>query len=91
MKGRVTIIEVSLLSAIFILFALGYSTYLTMQEATHTEEAAAMMRGLQAAGVASASWTGHCTYSDPDKFYSYRRSVHQREADYGRLMSTIRL
>ncbi|MEL7150327.1 MAG: peptidoglycan editing factor PgeF [Pseudomonadota bacterium] len=46
---------------------------------------------LRAAGVASASWTGHCTYSDPDKFFSYRRSVHQREADYGRLISTIRL
>ncbi len=46
---------------------------------------------LRRAGVASASWTGHCTYTDPDRFYSYRRSVHRREADYGRLMSAIRL
>lgn len=46
---------------------------------------------LRAAGVAEASWTGHCTYSDPDRFYSYRRSVHQREADYGRLISVIAL
>ena len=44
---------------------------------------------LREAGVAHASWTGHCTYSDPNKFYSYRRSVHRREADYGRLISAI--
>lgn len=46
---------------------------------------------LRSAGVASASWSGHCTYSDPKRFYSYRRSVHLREADYGRLISVIRL
>ena len=44
---------------------------------------------LAAAGVA-ASWTGHCTYADPSRFYSYRRSVHRQEADYGRLISVIR-
>lgn len=46
---------------------------------------------LRAAGVAEAHWTRHCTYSDPSRFYSYRRSVHAREADYGRLISVIRL
>jgi polyphenol oxidase len=46
---------------------------------------------LRAAGVAHAEWTGHCTYSDPDRFFSYRRSVHLHEADYGRLISAIRL
>ena len=46
---------------------------------------------LRAAGVAQAAWTRHCTYSDPARFFSYRRSVHQREADYGRLISAIRL
>ena len=46
---------------------------------------------LRAAGVKHAEWTGHCTYSDPDRFFSYRRSCHQSEADYGRLISTIRL
>ncbi len=44
---------------------------------------------LAAAGVA-ARWTGHCTYSDPARFYSYRRSVHRQEADYGRLISIVR-
>lgn len=38
-----------------------------------------------------AEWTRHCTYSDPDRFFSYRRSVHDREADYGRLISAIRI
>ncbi len=46
---------------------------------------------LRSAGIGKASWIGFCTYSDPDRFYSYRRSVHHREADYGRLISVIRL
>ncbi len=46
---------------------------------------------LRRAGVAEAEWTRHCTYSDPARFFSYRRSVHQQEADYGRLISAIRI
>lgn len=46
---------------------------------------------LRAAGVAEAEWTGHCTYSDPERFYSYRRATHRGEADYGRLIAAIRL
>jgi copper oxidase (laccase) domain-containing protein len=46
---------------------------------------------LRAAGVGHAEWTGHCTYRDPARFYSYRRSTHMGEADYGRLISAIRL
>ncbi|GAA3864146.1 peptidoglycan editing factor PgeF [Celeribacter arenosi] len=46
---------------------------------------------LRNAGVTAAEWTRHCTYADPERFYSYRRSVHRKEADYGRLMSLIRL
>lgn len=49
------------------------------------------LRRLRAAGVAEAEWTRHCTYSDPSRFFSYRRSVHHKEADYGRLISAIRL
>lgn len=45
---------------------------------------------LRSAGV-DAEWTRHCTYSDADRFYSYRRTTHAREADYGRLISVIRL
>lgn len=46
---------------------------------------------LRAAGIKDAAWTRHCTYSDPDRFYSYRRSTHKKEADYGRLIAAIRL
>ncbi len=46
---------------------------------------------LRATGIASATWTGHCTYSDSARFFSYRRSLHDREADYGRLISAIRV
>ncbi|QDC10878.1 peptidoglycan editing factor PgeF [Oceanicola sp. D3] len=46
---------------------------------------------LREAGVGAAEWTGHCTYSDPGRFYSYRRTTHRGEADYGRLISAIRL
>ena len=46
---------------------------------------------LRQAGVGHAEWTRHCTYSDPDRFFSYRRTTHASEADYGRLISVIRL
>jgi YfiH family protein len=46
---------------------------------------------LRGAGIGNAEWTRHCTYGDPDRFYSYRRTTHRNEADYGRLISTIRL
>lgn len=44
---------------------------------------------LRNAGVGHAEWTRHCTYSDSDRFYSYRRSVHEKQPDYGRLISAI--
>ena len=46
---------------------------------------------LRVAGVGHAEWTRHCTYSDPERFFSYRRSTHAGEADYGRLIASIRL
>ena len=46
---------------------------------------------LRAAGIGHAEWTRHCTYADPDRFYSYRRTTHAHEADYGRLIAAIRL
>ncbi len=46
---------------------------------------------LRAAGVGHAEWTHHCTYRDVDRFYSYRRTTHAHEVDYGRLISVIRL
>jgi YfiH family protein len=46
---------------------------------------------LRQAGVGHAEWTGHCTYSEPDRFYSYRQATHRKEPDYGRLISVIKL
>jgi YfiH family protein len=46
---------------------------------------------LRAAGIGAAEWTHHCTYSDESRFFSYRRATHRGEADYGRLLSTIRI
>ena len=46
---------------------------------------------LRAAGVGHAEWTRHCTYGDSDRFYSFRRTTHAGEVDYGRLISVIRL
>ena len=46
---------------------------------------------LRRAGVGTAEWIRHCTYSDASRFYSYRRATHASQADYGRLISVIRL
>jgi len=46
---------------------------------------------LRGAEIGSAEWTRHCTYGDDQRFYSYRRATHRAEADYGRLISVIRL
>ncbi|MBY6057406.1 peptidoglycan editing factor PgeF [Leisingera daeponensis] len=46
---------------------------------------------LRQAGIGAAEWNRYCTYSDAEKFFSYRRATHAKEADYGRLISCIRL
>jgi copper oxidase (laccase) domain-containing protein len=43
---------------------------------------------LRKAGV-SAEGLDRCTYAEEDLFYSYRRTTHRREADYGRQISAI--
>ncbi len=39
----------------------------------------------------TAEWTGHCTYAEPDRFFSFRRTTHRGEVDYGRQIACIRL
>ena len=46
---------------------------------------------LKGCGIATAHWTGHCTYGDAGRFFSYRRSVHANHTDYGRLIAAIRV
>ncbi len=43
------------------------------------------------AGIRPVEDLGHCTYGDAARFFSYRRSTHRREADYGRHISAIAL
>ncbi|MGT2467322.1 peptidoglycan editing factor PgeF [Mesorhizobium atlanticum] len=43
---------------------------------------------LRKAGV-TAEGLGRCTYAEEDLFYSYRRTTHRKEADYGRQASAI--
>ncbi|WP_164118638.1 peptidoglycan editing factor PgeF [Sphingorhabdus sp. Alg239-R122] len=44
---------------------------------------------LAAAGVTRVDLLGQDTYSQPDRFYSYRRSCHKNEPGYGRQVSLI--
>ncbi|MEL6921571.1 MAG: peptidoglycan editing factor PgeF [Pseudomonadota bacterium] len=53
--------------------------------------AAYIVEALADLGVSQASWTGHCTYADEDRFFSYRRTTHRKQPDYGRQMSAIML
>ncbi|WP_240504612.1 peptidoglycan editing factor PgeF [Tsuneonella mangrovi] len=46
---------------------------------------------LEACGVGRAMWLGLDTYADADAFYSFRRSTHRGEPDYGRQLSLIGL
>ena len=46
---------------------------------------------LATAGVKRVACLGEDTYSQPDRFFSYRRSCHRHEAGYGRQISIIGL
>ena len=46
---------------------------------------------LVAAGTGHVENTAQCTFAQPNRFFSYRRTTHAREADYGRQISAIML
>ena len=46
---------------------------------------------LEAAGIGTIARLNACTYSNESKFFSYRRTTHRGETDYGRQMSVIAL
>lgn len=46
---------------------------------------------LARAGIAQVEDLGMCTYADAARFFSYRRSQHREETDYGRHISAIAL
>lgn len=46
---------------------------------------------LMQAGLRKIEDLGFCTYAEPERFFSYRRSVHRAEPDYGRHVNSIAL
>jgi polyphenol oxidase len=46
---------------------------------------------LKRMGLREVEDLGLCTYADPSRFFSYRRTTHRAEADYGRHISAIAL
>ncbi len=46
---------------------------------------------LKAASTGKVSATGECTYADETHFFSFRRTTHRGEKDYGRQISAIML
>ncbi len=46
---------------------------------------------LKKAGIGAFTNLGLDTYTNEERFYSYRRSVHRKEEDYGRLVAAIAL
>jgi YfiH family protein len=43
------------------------------------------------AGIVKFEDLGLCTYADPERFYSFRRSTHRSEPDFGRHINAITL
>jgi len=46
---------------------------------------------LESAGIGEFANLGLCTYANEEHFFSYRRTTHRGESDYGRLISAITL
>jgi YfiH family protein len=46
---------------------------------------------IQHAGIVNFEDLGLCTYGEPERFYSFRRSTHRSEPDYGRHINAIAL
>jgi copper oxidase (laccase) domain-containing protein len=44
---------------------------------------------LTRAGVARVDDLGVCTYAEPERFFSFRRTTHRGEPDYGRHLNAI--
>jgi hypothetical protein len=55
----------------------------------HFDLEAYVVHRLIAAGIGEVEALNLDTYGDPDRFFSYRRSTHNGEGDYGRQLSAI--
>ena len=50
-----------------------------------------VVASLAAAGITRIEALGQDTYSQPERFFSFRRATHRAEPDYGRQLSLIGL
>jgi polyphenol oxidase len=64
---------------------------LSASESLHFDLPAYVRHRLIAAGIEEVETIHLDTYSNPDRFFSYRRSTHMGEPDYGRQISLIGL
>ncbi|MFM9847161.1 MAG: peptidoglycan editing factor PgeF [Hyphomicrobiaceae bacterium] len=48
-----------------------------------------VMNRLKRAGLAESQSVSRCTYANEDHFFSFRRTTHRSESDYGRQISAI--
>jgi hypothetical protein len=55
----------------------------------HFDLEAYVVHRLLAAGIGEVEALNLDTYADPDRFFSFRRSSHRGEADYGRQLTAI--
>ena len=55
----------------------------------HFDLEAYVVHRLIAAGIGEVEALNFDTYSEPDRFFSFRRATHRGEADYGRQLSAI--
>lgn len=46
---------------------------------------------LEASDIGTVAALGHCTYQDEKRFFSFRRTTHRKEPDYGRQISALML
>jgi YfiH family protein len=70
----------------------GSEAFFMMDESSgepHFDLAGYVAERLGRAGVSAVADLGLCTYCDESRFYSYRRSQHHGEDDYGRQISAI--
>lgn len=55
----------------------------------HFDLEAYVVARLGAAGIGRVETLGQDTYAEPDRFFSFRRATHRKEASYGRQISLI--
>ena len=61
----------------------------SLKERAHFDLSGYAAARLQTARTRSVEDLQLCTYRDTARFFSYRRSCHKNEADYGRQISAI--